>query len=151
MSLLRLTQHIEKEDNYRIEIAFDDDDGSRQTTDVNFKFEFTDQDRADLRWYLEDFLQYPMDPAPQIALRIERRMNELGTELFSKVFQSTDDARDLWANLRAGLDNIRIELFTDVRGAISLPWELLRDPKTDAVLALRAKAFVRSYTRAKNR
>ena len=28
MSLLRLTQHIEKEDNYRIEIAFEDDDGT---------------------------------------------------------------------------------------------------------------------------
>ena len=29
MSLLRLTQHIEKEDNYRIEIAFEDDGRAR--------------------------------------------------------------------------------------------------------------------------
>ena len=74
MSLLRLTQHVEKKtDHYRVEVAFDDDDGSRQTADVSFKFEFLEEERADLRWYLEDFLQYPRDPAPKIALRIEAR------------------------------------------------------------------------------
>ena len=152
MPLLRLTQHIEKKaDHYRVEIAFEDHDGSRQTADVTFKYEFTDEDRADLRWYLEDFLQYPMDPAPKIASRIETRMTELGTDLFKKVFQATEDARDLWSNLRAELDNTRVEVFTDVKGAVALPWELLRDPKTDAALALRAKSFVRSYTKGVQR
>ena len=54
---------------------------------------------------------------------------------------------NLWANVRAGLDNTRVEVFTDVTGAVALPWELLRDPKTDAALALRAKSFVRSYSK----
>ena len=29
---------------------------------------------AQMRWYLEDYRIYPVDPAPKIAERIERRM-----------------------------------------------------------------------------
>ncbi len=46
MSLLRLTQHIEQEDNYRIEISFDDVDGSRQTAEALFDFKVAPEDRA---------------------------------------------------------------------------------------------------------
>jgi len=147
MPTLRVKQQIEQEDNYRVEIAFKDDD-SEQTAEVRFEFKLTSQDRADLRWYLEDYLQYPMDPAPEIAARVEARMHELGEELFKKVFQANEDARDLWATLRAKLDDTRVEIVTDVKGATALPWELLLDPKTDAALALRAKAFVRAYLKA---
>jgi len=147
MSLLRLTQHIEKEDNYRIEMAFEADDGTRQAPEARFEFKVTDQDRADLRWYMEDYLQYPLDPAPKIAERIEGRIRELGIELFKNIFQANDDTRDLWATLRDRLADTRVEVATDVKGATALPWELLRDPKTDEALALRAKAFVRSYTK----
>jgi len=147
MSLLRLTQHIENEDNYRIEMAFEEDDGTRQTPEARFEFKMTAEDRADLRWYLEDYLQYPMDPAPQIAKRIEGRISELGIELFEKIFEANRDTRDLWATLRDKLADTRVEVATDVKGATALPWELMRDPKTDEALSLRAKSFVRSYTK----
>ena len=144
--LLRLKQHIETEDRYRIEIEFDDGD-SRQTPEARFEFKMTDQDRGDLRWYLEDYLQYPLDPAPQIAERIEGRIKELGIELFKKIFQANDETRDLWATLRDRLADTRVEVATDVKGATALPWELLRDPKPDEALALRAKTFVRSFNK----
>jgi hypothetical protein len=41
------------------------------------------QDQEDIRWYLEDYLQYPLEPAPKIAARIESRMAEPGAELFA--------------------------------------------------------------------
>jgi tetratricopeptide (TPR) repeat protein len=151
MPLLRLTQHIEQEDNYRIEIAFEDNDGTRQTPEARFEFRMTAEDREDLRWYLEDYLQYPLEPAPEIAARIEGRIGELGIELFKKIFQANDDTRDLWATLRDKLADTRVEVATDVKGATALPWELLRDPKTDEALALRAKSFVRSYTKPAQR
>ncbi|MDI6770223.1 MAG: tetratricopeptide repeat protein [Anaerolineales bacterium] len=147
MSLLRLTQHIEKEDHYRVEIAFEDDDGSRLTADPKFQFELTSADRADLRWYLEDYLQYPMDPAPQIAARVEARMAELGKSLFHLLFEGDAEAREMLPDLRKKLDDTRVEVVTDVAGAAALPWELLRDPRTEAALALRAKAFVRAYSK----
>ena len=48
-----------------------------------------DLDRAELerlRWYLEDSLEYPIDPAPKIAAQVEQRLVELGRDLFGQVF-----------------------------------------------------------------
>ena len=104
-----------------------------------------------MRWYLEDYLQYPQDPAPKIAARIEGRMAEMGAALFRDVFQANDDARDLWATLRHQLNDTRVEISTGVEGANAMPWELIRDPKTDAPLALRARSFVRAYSQAAQR
>jgi tetratricopeptide (TPR) repeat protein len=146
MSRLRITQSNIAEDRYRIDLEFVIDGAPRQTATVEFKFRMTEQDQADLRWYLEDFLQYPQDPAPTIAARIEGRMAEIGTELFNSVFpRDNDHARDLWAILREKLDDTHIEVNTSVEGATAVPWELIRDPKTDTPLALRAAVFVRAH------
>ncbi len=147
MPVLRLTQHEEKENHYHVEIAFEDDDGSRLTADPHFEFELEQQDRFDLRWYLEDYLQYPMDPAPEIAARVEKRIAELGKELFRLVFEVDDDAREMLPSLRTKLDDTRVEVVTDVKGATALPWELLKDSRTDAWMTVRAKAFVRGYSK----
>ena len=151
MPTLRFTQISEGEDRYRVEIALEGDGLARQTAESEFAFVLSDQDREDLRWYLEDYLQYPQDPAPKIAARIENRMAELGTDLFKAVFQANDDARDIWAVLRSQLNDTRVEIATDVEGATAIPWELIRDLKTDVPLALRAKSFVRSYSQAAQR
>ena len=45
-----------------------------------------------MRWCLEDFLQYPLDPAPTLATRVEKRMAAIGAELFNAIFQSNSDA-----------------------------------------------------------
>jgi tetratricopeptide (TPR) repeat protein len=145
---LRLTQFTVGEDEYSIEIALEGGGLPRQTATSHFDFKLTDQDREDIRWYLEDFLQYPHDPAPNIAARIEEHMDEIGTELFKSLFQSSDDARDLWATLRTHLNETRVEIVTTVAEATSIPWELLRDPKTDVPLALRARSFVHAHPQA---
>jgi tetratricopeptide (TPR) repeat protein len=145
---LRLTQFTEDKDKYRIEIALEGGGLPRQTATSHYNFKLTDQDQENIRWYLEDFLQYPHDPAPKIAARIEKRMAQIGTELFKALFQSGDDARDLWATLRTPLNDTRIEIITTVREATAIPWELIRDPKTDVPLALRARSFVHAQPQA---
>jgi len=145
---LRLTQFAEGEDEYRVEIALEGDRQSRQTVTSRFDFKLTDQDQEDMRWYLEDFLDYQQDPAPKIAARIEEHMDEIGTKLFRALFQSSDDARDLWATLRTHLNETRVEIITTVAEATAIPWELIRDPKTDTPLALRARSFVRAQPQA---
>ena len=142
---LRLTQSADGDSQYRVEVALEGPGLSRQIASARFPFTFDEQDRNDLRWYLEDYLQYPLDPAPTIALGVERRIAAIGTELFKTLFQSSDDARDLWATLRTQLDETRVEIITGVREATAIPWELLRDPKTDVPLALRARSFVRAH------
>src|SRR5260370_26340116 len=100
---------------------------------------------------MEDSRQPGRDPAPTIAARIEQRMAAIGVELFNAIFQSNADARDLWANLRGELNDTRVEIVTGVREATALPWELLRDPKTDAALALEAQSFVRASSQPARR
>lgn len=151
MLTLRLTHFPDGPDQHRVEIALEGSGPPRQTAVSRFPFALSAQDREDLRWYLEDFLQYPLDPAPTIAARIEQRMAAIGVELFNAIFQSNDDARDLWANLRGDLNDTRVEIVAGVREATALPWELLRDPKTDAVLALEAQSFVRASSQPARR
>ena len=144
MPLLRLTQTALTEDAWRVELSLEREGQARQTADATFSFVLTPQDDEDLRWYLEDYLEWPHDPTPKLAARVEGRMKEIGTDLFRAIFQANDDARDLWATLRAALADTRVEVVTGVREAAAIPWELLRDPKTDAPLALRCQAFVRA-------
>src|SRR5262249_12723842 len=54
------------------------------------------QDREDVRWYLEDYLQYPVAPAPQVAVRVQARLAELGADLFRQVFEANRDTLGLW-------------------------------------------------------
>ena len=99
MSLFRLTQHIEKEDNYRIEIAFEDD-GSRQTPEARFEFQ-DDQVTARICagiWRIICNIRWT--PRRKSRHGWKGGFGNLGMELFEKIFQANDDTRDLWATLR---------------------------------------------------
>ncbi|MEZ6111073.1 MAG: CHAT domain-containing protein [Pirellulaceae bacterium] len=148
---LRISQSTIGPGQYRAELSFEGDGQPRFTARADFEFQLTPQRREDVRWYLEDYLQYPHDPAPKIAARVEADMQAIGVELFAKVMQANDDTRDLWAQLRRRLDDTRIEIETSVAEATSIPWELIHDPKTDVSLALRATALVRSHSQAAQR
>ena len=118
--------------------------GARRTATVQVGFELSARDREDVRWYLEDYLQYPVNPAPQIAQGVEARLAELGTDLFRQVFEANRDTMRLWDTAAGSLADARVEVATGVEGAAGIPWELLRDPANDGVLAVRAGAFVRA-------
>ncbi|MDA2912521.1 CHAT domain-containing protein [Acidobacteriia bacterium AH_259_A11_L15] len=145
MLILRLTQASEVHNQHRVEVVLEGVGPPGHAATARFHFRLTAQEQEDLRWYLEDYLQNPLDPMPKIAARIENRMAEIGTELFKAVFQANNDVRDLWAMLRGSLKDTRVEIFTDVRGAATIPWELIRDPTTDMPLVLQARAFVRAH------
>jgi len=139
---LRLTQHPAKRGRHKVEIALEGD-GARRTAESTFAFALSSQDEEAMRWYLEDFLQYPQEPAPKIAERIEERLAAIGRELFEAVFKSPG-ALALWNKMNDRLPETRVEIVTGVAEANVLPWELLRDPVTEAPLALSAQAFVRA-------
>jgi len=135
VTLLRLTERSHQ-DQHQIDICLELPDGTQQAAVSHFDFTFGPEDESQIRWYLEDYLQYPQDPAPLLAARIERRMSELGMQLFRCVFQSTDQAASVLASLHGRLSDTRVEIITPVREAFVLPWELLQDPETGARLAL---------------
>jgi hypothetical protein len=147
MLQLRIRQHGVAADRHRVEIDLTGD-GAPRAAISTFDFRLTSQEQEELRWYLEDFLQYPQEPAPTIARRIEGLMSEVGTKLFAGVFQANDDARDVWSRVRERLGETRIEIVTGVTEASTIPWELLREPKTAAALALSVHSFVRAQPNA---
>ncbi|MAG35182.1 MAG: hypothetical protein CL878_02895 [Dehalococcoidia bacterium] len=146
---LRLAQAPGAEpDELKVEVSLEADGLADRHVEADVAFTLTEQDREDLRWYLEDFLKYPLDPAPEIAARVEQRMAEIGAELYQALFQANDEARDLWAYLRPRLKDTRVEVSTSAQDAGAIPWELLRDQRAATPLALSVRAFVRTQTPA---
>jgi hypothetical protein len=119
--------------------------GAPRSASVPLGWELGAQDREEVRWYLEDFLQYPVDPAPRVARRVEGRLQALGSELFERVFRSSPDAMMLWAAVAGDLAQTRVEVVAGAGAPAVVPWEWLRDPATDGALAVRAGAFVRTH------
>ncbi len=144
MPLLRLTQYTaDQPDHYRVEVTLEGL-GARRAHTTTFEFKLAEHEPEDVRWYLETYLQYPFEPNPQRAARIEQRLEEMGAELFGKVFAG--EAYKLWLKLSDELSATRIEVVVnDLAQAAAIPWELLRDPEGGAPLALRAQAFVRGH------
>jgi hypothetical protein len=108
-------------------------------------------DDAELvRWYLEDYAEFPADPAPNVARRAEGRLADLGSDLFAQVF-GAGDAAQLWTLATSGaggLAGVRLEVDADPQDVPGLPWELLREPSTGAGVVLGAGEFVRTHLQA---
>jgi hypothetical protein len=145
MRTLRLVQQATRLPGvHRVDVAIEGDGQQRgATAQISLEADATDLER--LRWYFEDYLQYPIDPSSQIAAQVEQRLVEVGEGLFRSLFEDTEEGRWVWGTLRDHLDDTRVEVVTDVAGATAVPWELLREPTADAPLALRAHAFVRGH------
>jgi tetratricopeptide (TPR) repeat protein len=124
-----------------VEAAFEGD-GPRQVEKRPFSFTLSAQEAEDIRWYLEDYRIYPVDPQPKIAARIEHRMEEIGRELFQLVLGGSN----VWHSARGKLGETRVEIETELEGAL-VPWELMRDPEADRPLALEGPSFVRCHPR----
>jgi hypothetical protein len=86
--LLRLTHQLAAGE-HAVELALEAD-GDPQPSTARFDFQLPPQDREDLRWYLEDYLQYPVDPAPEIAAGVEARLAIIGENLFTAIFQANE-------------------------------------------------------------
>jgi tetratricopeptide (TPR) repeat protein len=100
-----------------------------------------------VRWYLEDYAEFPADPAPVIAAEAEAQLARQGAELFARVF-SDPDAAEIWGRARDRLGQVRVEVEADPGEGPGLAWELLRDPRLDQAVAVAAGAFVRTHLRA---
>jgi tetratricopeptide (TPR) repeat protein len=127
----------------RVEMTWQDGPARKKTV-ATFTYRAGDQDAEQVRWYLEDYPEFPADPAPALAAAAEARLARTGVELFRDVFAGPDGAV-IWGLAQARLGQVRVEIDTDPAEAPGLPWELLRDPATDAALATGTGEFVRTH------
>ena len=111
-------------------------------TDVELPVDGAESERV--RWYLEDYAEFPADPAPEVARGAEELLASVGRELFERVFAARGAAR-VWTTAEADLAAVRVEIDTDPSDVPGVPWELLRDPDSDRPVALGAAQFVRTH------
>ncbi|MEU6811114.1 CHAT domain-containing protein [Streptomyces sp. NPDC046831] len=102
--------------------------------------EISRQDHEEIRWYLEDYREFPSDPAPVIADRCSARLTELGELLFRALFEYSDEARTLWRRARGQVGDLCVEVEVGLDDLVSVPFELLREPRGPA-LSLAARSF----------
>jgi hypothetical protein len=127
---------------FRVELSFDNGLLVR-TSATEFNFSVSARDQELVRWYWEDFVEYPDRVAQRKAARVEQRLREIGDELFRQVFDPPA-ARQFWSEIQPRLAETRIEIAGSQRSDFTLlPWEFLRDPKTGALLAEGCASFLR--------
>lgn len=150
MPVLRINQQRgDGPHRYRIEItATDIPNFAPLQVSRDIVFELTPQDGERIRWYLEDYLQFDEDPAPQIARGVEALMAACGHELFRSLFEGAHQGIQLWTMIEPHLAATRVEITTDIAEATAIPWELIRNPHTGTFLALSAASFVRTQREA---
>jgi tetratricopeptide (TPR) repeat protein len=117
-----------------------------QEAETDFDFEWSRQDEEDLRWYLEDYLIYPADPAPTVAARVVGRIESAGAELFLAVFRKNAGVSKVWDLAAEDLADLRIEISSSDSDPMRLPWETLREPASQSLLAISCHSFVRVHS-----
>jgi len=88
----------------------------------------------DLRWYLEEFLDYPFPPRTEVAERVQASLKAWGEGAFEALFRS-GRGRDFYHDAyHAGLENLTLKIASDDPRVLAWPWEALRDPQTGGTL-----------------
>ncbi len=83
----------------------------------------------ELRWYLEEFLDYPFPPRTEHAERVLQALKAWGTEAFEALLGSRQAARLFEAATAQQYADLRLRIVSDDPRILSWPWEALHDPE----------------------
>src|SRR5437763_7722802 len=97
----------------------------------------TQQERANLRWYLEEYSDWPYEQFLERAKQIEGLLPEIGKRLYDNVFGSLKADRILQAWRLEKSEPRQSSIISAMSRVLSLPWELLHDEQ--GFLALRTR------------
>ena len=139
---LRITHSCVSPEQHKVDLALMEGAAETATASASFDFVLDSEDQEALRWYWEDYLEYAVESASDIAAEIEGKLAALGLQLFQSTFPS-GAAQDLWRKFQPQLSAGRVEVITREGEGSLLPWELLRDAATQQTLATTARSFVR--------
>jgi hypothetical protein len=109
---------------------------------VPFNSPFGVAEREDIRWYLEDYLIAPYAVYEERGRGIEARLPEWGQSLFESLFGAGKPGHDAYLKSREG--PAELVIMSRSPAVLSLPWELLRDPRRATPLALDLTAIDRT-------
>ncbi|MDR3000769.1 MAG: tetratricopeptide repeat protein [Fibromonadaceae bacterium] len=79
---------------------------------------------SELRWYLEEYLDMPLDVHTERSKDVQKALRNWGKECFEALF--TGHARDWFQEARrGGLENLQLKISSDDPAVLSWPWEAL--------------------------
>jgi hypothetical protein len=95
----------------------------------------SDEDLADLRWYLEQYLRLPTAVYGERGARVAAELPRWGEQVFAAVFGSVP-ARDAYVAARARGGPVEIALLSQSAEQLGRPWELMSVPGRAVPVAL---------------
>ena len=88
----------------------------------------SDEQREDMRWYLEDYIVWPFMEFRTRGERMAAELAALGKQLFATIFKSSMEARDIYNDWDRHSDEARtVQIVSELPAVLRLPWELLHD------------------------
>jgi tetratricopeptide (TPR) repeat protein len=97
----------------------------------------TSRERESLRWYLEEYVEWPYEQFLERARKIESSLPELGKRLYHEVCGSAGAMGVVQAwRLQPGVER-QMSIVSALPKPLSLPWELLHDEQGFLVLRTR--------------
>ena len=99
---------------------------------IPFADPLSPEDREELRWYLEEYLDFPYGGERDRAQQVEKKMTEWGESLFKQIFIQDDSDSNPFMfyceAVREGLERCELCISSEEPAFLSIPWELIRDP-----------------------
>ena len=146
MAILSISQQPGSGPN-RHQIAVEAEVPGLQRLSFNREIEFalSPQDGERIRWYLEDYLQFDEDPAPQIADARRKADGGARRGAVSRDLRGRETTPSGFGRMSSRICPRRgSRSRPSIAEATAIPWELIRNPNAGVNLALSAQAFVRS-------
>ena len=85
-------------------------------------------DMAELRWYLEEYMQFPMGGEQTKAAAVERKLKTWGEALFEALF-GTAEGIQVYNNFMRDPEPRLLTIGTTDADALGQPWEMMRDQR----------------------
>jgi tetratricopeptide (TPR) repeat protein len=126
----------------RVDLEASGSDGAPETSEAfAFASPLSEAHMEQLRWYLEEYLRTPYGPYDETGQHIRHEVSRWGGELFSSVFGPEKPSHSLY--LRARECHAKLTIVSASASFLSLPWELLQDPRDELPLVLQLPAIDR--------
>ena len=142
-SILSIRQNDPVDGKYPIRLGLKRPNQPELEAEATIEFALAPQEQKELRWYLEVYLERAESAEEVHVEQIESFMKQRGEELYTNVLTANQNTQAIWFAIREQLADLRVEIRTGIAEAASIPWELMRDPQSNSVIALRVKSFVR--------
>jgi tetratricopeptide (TPR) repeat protein len=97
---------------------------------------------ADLRWYLEDYLQMPYGVYGDRGSKVDGELAQWGEAIFAGLF-GEQKARQDYEHMRS-LGNLELVFRSSSPAVLGLPWELIKDPARPTPMAVDLAAVSRT-------